>query len=204
MRPFNRLVRPSAPDRGSRFSSVSRTRQALVVLGLAGSLSGCFATGPPHNLPFRPIGGLRDLEGTYRNLGEAGKSEGTVYLSSMIWGNMIISHPSIEAIEVRSAGDSALVVRALAGGKIARETTLARGKDFKVRSGRLSLRRGFGFPMEPGTPGLFVTHGTVEIGLDQEGHGKYRNRGELLGLIYLVVPVLGHASHEVRFRRISP
>lgn len=204
MRGFDWLARSPASERGAHRRGVLRARRPLLVLGVACSLAGCFAIRPPQNLPFRRIGDLAELDGTYVNHGDSGKSEGSTYLSGLIWRTMRTDHRTIDAIEVRSAGDSALSLRAVAGGTSVSETTLVRGKDFRLVKGRLSIRHGCGFPIGPDTPGLFVTHGTIEFGLDRAGNGKYQNRGEILGLVFMVVPIVGHGSTEARFRRLTP
>ena len=185
-------------------------KRAKTLLVLATFLLGCFAQKPPRNVGFARLSTIRDLQGSYENLGEGAKdNRGVRYLSAVIWpdtngtgvGRSDIHHASIVTIVVEAVGDTALFVRALRSDGVEKEETFVRGRDFQFQSGRLLLRRGVNSSIGPDSPILGASHTSVELGLDEKGQGKYKMTESAAGLAYLFIPVAGRQTWEVRFVR---
>jgi hypothetical protein len=84
------------------------------------ALTGCFTSKPVANTGFTRTHGLSDLDGTYLNLADSDPKGPVDYLSRFIWPHETF-HPSIDDIEVKALGDSALQVRAHAAGEVRKE-----------------------------------------------------------------------------------
>jgi len=181
-------------------------RAALWSFIVVSALTGCFASRPPDNVDFGAAQSLRDLEGTYWNLGEFDpKQTPAAYLSKIIWPGLEESrHRSIQTIVVRAMGDTGLSVQALSSSGVAKEQAFVRGKDFEFSGGRLRLGSYWENSLkEPEAGGLFFAHTTKELGVDRKGQGKYKSRQTVAGAAYLVVPVAMSQTNEVRFVRIG-
>jgi len=186
-------------------------KRARMLLILAALLPGCGASMPPNNVGFARLSTIRDLQGSYENRGELaeGVNSGPRYLSAVIWpeangtglGRPDIPHARIETIVVEVVGDTALLVRALAGDEVVKEETYVQGRDFQFQSGRLVLRRGYRSDVGRDSPVLGGTHTSVELGLDEQGQGKYKMTETSAGLAYLVIPFIGGQTWEARFVR---
>ncbi len=188
--------------RRSRF----RAQAVLAALLPVTLVGGCFVSKPPQNVGFGHVTTLRELEGRYRNLGEAKEGEPPQYLSAIIWPS---SHPgpdSIATIEVRATGDTLVTVRAIgADGTTMKISTFTRGVQFDLHEGRLLLRpKSQGVvPAQDGEVILGAVFETVELGIDAHGDAKYKSTQTAAGVVYLVIPIVGGGSTEVRFRRLN-
>jgi hypothetical protein len=107
-------------------------------------ISGCghFTSAPTNNVGFVNIEKISDLDGIYKNLGEGGDNSQT-FLSKIIWPNSTdITHDDISAIEVRAINVSTIKVTAHSkNGGIVKESNFLAGKDFKISSGQIVIRK---------------------------------------------------------------
>ena len=166
-------------------------------------VAGCISSGPQNNVGFGRIEKPTELEGVYKNLGEGGQGGRPVYLSAVIWPAGL-DNASITAIEVRAVSDTTLVVKALKENDVVKEAKFVEGIDFELSSGRIRLKHHVGFSgATGGNPYLGPYSESTELGLDQYGHGKYREEGRAAGLAFLVVPMVGGVRDDVRFVRIG-
>jgi hypothetical protein len=170
-------------------------------------LSGCFATGPSNNLPFNDSANLKSLEGVYQNVGEtdpksipANCPDCRRRLSEIIWpGDKSLDNKTIDAIEVRNTEEETLTVKALEKGKVKRENLFVNGRDFTFKSGRIHLKT----KVFLADPVIGPGWQTIEIGLDSNDNGKYREGGGAAGLGFFVIPVAVSGTDDIRFVRIS-
>lgn len=150
---------------------------------------------------------LRSLEGVYRNIGDADPKsipancpDCRLRLSMIIWpGDKMLDHSSIDAIEVRISKSDTLIVKALSFGKVITESLFIEGKDFTIRAGRIHIKTTVGLAAPVIGPG----YQTIEIGLDSEGNGKYRDSSGAAGLVGFLIPIGVVGTEDVRFPRIS-
>lgn len=169
-------------------------------------LIGCiFTSRPPNNAGFGDSINLHDLEGIYQNLGERKPGASPFYLSAIIWPKAEdILHEAVETVEIKVSEGNKLIVKAHRNNGVEKEDTFVEGKDFKFRSGRILLQRGFkiaGF--EDGVPALGPYYERIELGIDKTGQGKYEHRVFFAGLAFLVMPVALGESEDVRFIKID-
>ena len=179
----------------------------ILLLSFILLLLGCFATGPVNNLEFNNNVSLKSLEGVYQNIGEsdpksipANCSDCFRLLSWIIWpSDKNIDHKTIDAIEVRNTAENILTVRALEKGKIKKESLFVDGRDFAFKSGRIHLKT----KVFLADPVLGPGWQTIEMGLDSNGNGKYREGGGIAGLGFLIIPITVVGTDDIRFVRIS-
>jgi len=162
-------------------------------------------SGPTGSPAFGHVEAIGDLEGVYKNSGEGGAGSQPVYLSALIWPNAAdIDHAAVSAIEVKVSGNHTLCVRALGKAGIEKEDTFVEGKDFVLNAGRIRLKQVVGIAgFKVGEPLVGPYYESVEIGLDERGHGKYRQRFSAAGLAFVVIPIAIGGSDEVRFVKIG-
>jgi len=172
---------------------------------IAVAVAGCITSGPQNNVGFGRIEKLNALEGVYKNLGEGAQGAKPVWLSTIIWPAALeLDDSSITAIEVRAISDTTIVVKALKANDVLKEATFVEGKDFELSSGRIRLMHRTGFSgATGGNPYLGPYYESTELGLDQHGHGKYREVRAAAGLAFLIVPLVGSVRDDVRFVRIE-
>ncbi len=104
----------------------------------------------------------------------------------------------------KNLGETTIVVKALKANDVLKEATFVEGKDFELSSGRIRLMHRTGFSgATGGNPYLGPYYESTELGLDQHGHGKYREVGAAAGLAFLIVPLVGSVRDDVRFVRIE-
>jgi len=168
-------------------------------------LGGCVTSGPSDSATFGHIEAIGDLEGTYRNLGEGGGGTRPVYLSALIWPDAAdIDHAAVVAVEVKASGSDTLCVKALGKDGTEKEGAFVEGKDFVVDAGRIRLKQVAGIAgFKVGEPLVGPYYESIEIGLDERGHGKYRQRFSAAGLAFLVIPIAVDGSDEVLFVKIG-
>jgi hypothetical protein len=194
--------------------SLSEGRTMRTVITLAGAAcvavlcnTGCFTSKPVGSTGFSHPQGLSDLNGTYRNLAEHDpKDPGNYYLSTIIWPDEK-SPTTIETIEVTALSDTALRVRAHAYGaleEIRRDQTFRVGKDFEFSNGRLHLHpKWTNTSKEPEAGGLFFVRTATELGIDKKGEGKTVSHQDVVGAVYLVMPIALRINEELRFVRVD-
>ncbi len=169
---------------------------------------GCSIYGPENNADFNQINKIQDLEGVYRNLGEQDRRADSlvqVYLSSIIWsGTESLDHKAIDSVEVRALDDTTLVAKAHSGSAIIKSSLFVRGKDFEIHSGKIHIQRGMvpSVAYPPGNPVIGVIYQDINLGLDKDGHGKYRTETAIVGLVFLIPMAVG-GHEDIRFVRIS-
>lgn len=85
--------------------------------------TGCVTkSGPLNNADFESELTLSDLQGIYRNKGDAGDIGYDIYFSRIIWPNDTeIAHEKIDRVKVRQLNNSTIIVTALSDGKTAKE-----------------------------------------------------------------------------------
>jgi hypothetical protein len=174
-----------------------KTLASIFLCAAVIQLSAC-AFGPPNNSGFGNIQGIADLEGMYRNLGEGGISSEKTYLSQVIWPDHH-NHALITSVEVRVSGENALRVTALRDNLRIRESTFVEGEDFSLHSGRIHLKTDFDVAND-NIIGAGVS--IIDLGIDKQGHGKYRTSGAAAG-IALVIPFVAVITEDVRFPKIG-
>ena len=177
-----------------------------VLLAIALAAAGCSSSKPAQNVGFEKAHSLRDLDGTYRNLGEIDpKYEQSDYLSAIIWPRLDASqHRAITTIAVHAMGDTALNVVARDMNGIAKEQTFVRGKDFEFSGGKVHLKTAWSNNLkEKEQGGVFFVHTLKELGVDKKGQGKFKKNETVVGAAYLVVPIAAGHSDEVRFVRVE-
>lgn len=180
-------------------------RKLLLLFCLILYFPGCISYGPSKVTDFGCIQSLQDIEGVYQNRGEREQGTAPIYLSAIIWPNRTeINHSAVTAVEVTVTVSNTITVRALREDGIEKEDTFVEGKDFELRSGRVRLKRKAGITgLRTGEPLVGSYLESVELGLDTEGHGKYKQQISAAGLAYLVIPVAVTGSDEVKFVRIG-
>ena len=179
---------------------------AVPLLAVAVMLAGCSSSRPAQNVGFEEAGSLRDLDGTYRNLGESDpKYRQSDYLSAIIWPRLDASqHAAFSTISVRALGDTALSVIARDSSGAAKEQTFIRGKDFEFSGGRVHLKAVWSNNLkESEQGGVFFVRTAKELGVDKKGQGKFKKSETVAGAVYLVVPIVVGTSEEVRFVRVE-
>jgi hypothetical protein len=188
------------------FAKANQIRSAVLVLLCICGVQGCFVSKPPKNVGFGRATTLHDLEGNYVNQGEVKEGDPTAFLSAIIWPNdPDLAHGNIETVEVRAEGDTLLTVRAIGShGDVTRTSAFRRGKQFDLREGRILLKRKSSgvVPHRDGDVMLGVVSETVELGIDARGDAKYKTTSVAAGLVYLVIPIAGGDTREVRFRKL--
>lgn len=180
-------------------------RKLLPLLFIVVFLGACINSSPLDNADFGRIETVNDLEGIYQNLGEREQGAPPIYLSAVIWPKAAeLNHAAVVTVEVNITGNNALTVKALRKDGVEKEDTFVEGKDFELHSGRIRLKRIAGIAgFKSGDPIVGPHYESVELGLDEKGHGKYKELGFVAGLAFLVVPIAVRGSDEVRFVRIG-
>lgn len=163
-------------------------------------------TKPPEAAKFAEAASLANLEGVYRNVGEVGEKAFPRYLSALIWPtDTALDHKAIASVEVRAVSPTALHVRAVGAAGVIKEGEYVEGKDFEFDGGRIFLRHGLRMAgVNAGEPVLGPYYESIELGVDERGQGKYAEKMDLAGLVFLLVPVGMHTRDEVRFVKIAP
>ncbi|MFI5344471.1 MAG: hypothetical protein ACHQUC_09650 [Chlamydiales bacterium] len=180
-------------------------RDLISILFITLLLTGCITAKPQNNADFGEVETIKDLEGIYQNKGEGGSGQSTKYLSSLIWPNDPTVHDvEVETIEVRMSSKDTLKVKALRKDGIEKEGIFVKGKDFEIRSGKIVLKFGAGIAgFKGGEPLVGPYYESVELGLDKNGNGKYRQEFATAGLAFLFLPIAMGTNDEVRFNKIS-
>lgn len=180
-------------------------KKIFLLICIAFMLGGCvFISKPDNNVDFERVEKIKQLEGTYLNLGVGGKGSNSTYLSRLIWPNSDIDHKSVLTIDVRTT-DNVLVVKATGKDGILRESKFVEGKDFELDSGRIRLKWKLGIAgFASGEPMLGPYYEHAELGIDKRGSGKYQSGGGVAGLVYLFLPVAIVGNDEVRFEKVNP
>ena len=182
-------------------------KRLLALLAVVGLLAGCVSgSGPANNSQFAEVDGLDALSGEYRNLGEAGPNYRPTYLSSVIWPSSTdINHANVDVISVSVRSGKELVVRALAGNRLIKEGRFVSGEDFTIKGGKIYLKQkahlSLAYPS--GNPFIGPAYEETVIGLDSHGDGKLRHKGVLAGTAFLVIPVAGSYTDDIRFLRLD-
>lgn len=161
--------------------------------------------GPVNNSEFAADHTLTDLQGIYRNKGDAGTSDYNIYLSKLIWpSDEVLDHEHIDYVEVLLHNNNMITLMASREGKLVKEGQFFMGKDFSFEKGRIVLNREGGVTgLKTGEPLLGLYSGKVTLGLDKKGHGKFRSSSKAIGMVYLIIPVAVKTLEDVRFERIE-
>lgn len=182
----------------------------LFLMGFAIITAACsISTGPVNNSDFGRVQRIEQFEGTYQNAGDGGtlygESPGPFFLSRVIWPNdNELEHYAIDLIEVRKGNDNALVVKAITGGIVVKESTFIEGKDFVLKEGRIRLTRHFGMMgSQKGDPMVGPYYLSKELGIDSSGEGKYRKTLRAAVLGFMVIPMAFGGDEDIRFVRIK-
>jgi len=173
----------------------------LFVVVLATIINGCVLIEKPlNNADFGNITNLYQLEGIYQNLGERDSdNDMPFYLSYLsIRDFTSVENSSINAIEIRVAGEGRLSVKALSKDGLVKEEIYNEGKDFTINSGRIRLKWKIGSATE-GALGPYYE--TAYLGLDLRGEGKYRAGGAFVGIMF-VIPIALFGYEDIRFVKL--
>ncbi len=179
----------------------------LFLLWITSIFSGCVGwidSKPENNVDFAMIEQLSDLDGTYQSQGEVESGEAFSSLSWLIWPDKELDHKAILNIEVKAINDTTIQVKGMGAEGVVKESILVQGKDFKLKSGRIQIRRGAqvsGF--KRGEAFIGPVYENIELGLDQRGDGKYKSGNFAAGLVFSVVPFAFGGSEEIRFKRVK-
>jgi len=178
---------------------MNATVRKLLIFVLYAGLTGCLYSGPENNSEFDRVTDLRSFAGIYRNAGEP-----SGYLSDVIWHGMIPGRTVVN-IEVRLPHEKSLSVMALdERGSVLKEQLFEEGKDFKMCQGRICLKNSTRIVGgQAQDPMLGVGNEYSELGLDQQGSGKFRSGGSAVGLVYMVIPMAVKSKEDIRFTRIG-
>ncbi len=176
----------------------------VIVILFVYVLTACASSGPNNAEEFGHIRSVEDLQGAYRNKGDSGKSGPIIYLSKIIWpADKSLKHEDIDTIKIRKLDDRKVEVKALQKGVIERNGVFEAGKDFIIDNGRITINREGGVAgLKSGEPMLGLYYENITLGLDEEGHGKYRSTGTAAGMVFMVVPMAISAQDNIRFERV--
>lgn len=170
----------------------------IVLLLFSLTLCGCtHHIAPENNKGFQRTTELNHIAGTYKNFGDPKGS-----LSNILWGDEV-SHGDIDLIQVSVSGKH-VVVNAIKNGCVFYVKEYVEGRDFVIKGGRITLNRDIAILSRgPGDPLAGPSIYTIELGLDTEGHGKYQSREYLAGLMFMMIPVAGSDTTDIRFSRVE-
>lgn|GEM_PF-1281281 len=187
-----------------------KTFLALFIVLLVGC--GCvFHAGPENNAEFYQISQLSELEGVYKNEGNP-----SGFLSQKIWPDITkvfpdikevktfeTGHEDIEFIEVITRNNS-LVVKAIRNGCSIYEETFILGRDFKISNGKIVIHKETHLLSRgPGDVLAGPSYEDITIGIDVGKHGKSRSRSYAAGLIFMIMPVAGSDTIDIRYERVG-
>lgn len=174
---------------------------SLLFLGACASTT---AT-PVGNRSFAAVSSLREISGVYQNRGEGDERYRPVYLSALLWpDDASLNHAEIDTITVVQTAADVVEVTAHQGRQMIKSGRYIEGKDFEIEDGRLLLGTQAGMAgLKPGEPLLGAYRQVIELGLDTAGQGKARQHTSVAGLAFLLIPVAGDSTEEVRFLRLS-
>ena len=163
-----------------------------------------FTQGLQKNQEFFHISQLSELAGVYKNKGDPHG-----YLSKIMFGyikpniSTETSHQDIKFIEVLSAENS-LTVRVIKDGCAIYEKPYVIGRDFELDDGRIILHRDSFLLTKGGQdPFLGPRIEQITLGLDRGKHGKWRKSHEMVGLAFMLFPVAGSTTSDIRFERVK-
>lgn len=164
-------------------------------------MAGCISSAPVNNTDFGRIEKIEQLEGVYKNSGEAPTP---FFLSRIIWPNeKELIHALIDTVEVRKVGSKTLMIRAIGEGVVKIESTFIKGIDFEIEDGRIRLNQHIGvFGFQKGDPFLGPYYESSVLGLDTTGQGKFRHRIGMIGLL-VIFPIAMGGDEEIRFVKIK-
>ncbi len=151
---------------------------------------------PEDNRDFDYIHDLKELEGVYNNNGEP-----SGHLSFLIWGyTSRIKHQQVDYIEVIVNG-KILTAKAIENDCYTLLKHYIEDKDISIDNGRILVESE---STVLGDGGFIVgpSGKSVEIGIDEDGHGKYKYSSFSAGMGYWVVPVTSSIVDEVRYEKI--
>lgn len=171
-------------------------------------VSACSTTGPADNVGFKGASGIESLVGTYRNLGEGMAGQYSVkhskYLSEIIWpGEAEWWHSSIKEVVVQKASERSLRVAAIKDNTESKSISFEEGKDFTIRNGRVKLKLDVGAAGSFQEGAALVHYETIELGVDKNDDGKYRQSTGIIGVFFLVLPLFGESHEDIRFVRLD-
>lgn len=167
-------------------------------------LSACvLREGPPNNAEFGTISSLSQLTGSYRNEGSGAGARFPLRLTQVIWPDSGLDHAAITKVRVTAEGADVLRVRAYSDTEQLKEGLFRNGSDFEIESGRLLIKRSCAIMgHRPGDVILGAGCGSVELGLDVAGEGKYERDTVVGGLLAALIPFAATSSEDVRFERL--
>jgi len=183
--------------------------KAFITTLLMLPLAGCIIIGntaPKGNSDFSQTIETRQLKGVYKNSGDPNG-----YLSWSIWKapyvvdifGRNVPHKEIELIEVLSSGNT-LTVNAIKDGRIIYRQDYIQDRDFTFKDGKIVIKDESNL-LSRGSGDVLVgpSYEKVEIGLDLNGNGKYKGQTYFAGLVFLLFPMAGGGSSEVKFTKLS-
>ncbi len=171
-------------------------------------ITGCVSFDKPKdNSPLTSNVNLEKLAGLYENIGDDG-TKSKVYLSKYIWQKMeSYNHRKIHYIEVKAISKTTLEVIAKSKDKqkVIRSNNFELGRDFVIEKGCIKLKEEMEFtaPVRPGMVFLGAYYNKECLGLSEDGHGKYKSKEGFFGTAFIIFPIVGAGSKEVRFKKLN-
>jgi hypothetical protein len=163
-------------------------------------------TKPQQDFNFSKISDLNQIKGIYRNPGDP-----KGFLSQVLWNNANITdnlgrkvlHNEIEFIQV-SSKDNFVTVNAIKDNCIIYTKKYELNKDFKIIDGRIIIKDE-SHPLTRGDGDVVLGPSSekIELGLDTEGHGKFKSKINVVGLVYMMIPLIVSEDITIRFKKMD-
>jgi len=161
---------------------------------------------PDRNKPFSETYDLKEYEGTYKNRGEP-----YGFLSRVLWGGDYSPFSAsvsmgknqdedIKFIQI-NVKDKKIILSAIGEKCVLFTKVYLEGTDFNINDGQINLTSNIGHTLDDRNVVIGVKSHSVSIGLDTDGHGKFKSSGSDIGLAYFIIPVAVGGTEEVRFRK---
>ncbi|MHB8621786.1 MAG: hypothetical protein ACYDBA_00280 [Sulfuricaulis sp.] len=114
-----------------------------------------------------------------------------------------LRHNEIELMQVM-VFDQTVSVNAIQNGCIIFTKKYVVGRDFDISGGKITIHQEVHMlPERTGDPRVGPSIEKIELGLDTNGNGKWREGTYFAGLIFLFAPVEISDVHNVKFERIE-
>jgi len=158
--------------------------------------SGCITHNGPRDIHFNEIEQLKNISGLYRN---------NHMLSYIIFGDTINTslNDKINFINISTKNDTVLV-EAISEECVIYKQEYVLNKDFQIEDGKITLKRKFHL-LSRGSGDVTIgpSYETIEIGLDQNNNGMYKQQERLAVLVIFIIPIVASATNQLSFERVD-
>lgn len=180
--------------------STPKTTTLLLTFAL---YCGCSMTSAPNDVGFDSSDSIHSLAGCFTNHGEGGNNTTRQFLSLVIWPTADLDPSTIKAIRVMAVDKKTLKITAETDGNVIYESLFVEGRDFYLKSGRISVneRTVASFAYPPGNVFIGIEKKSTELGIDKNGDGKLQKRSAFAGTAFLVFPIAGGTQDSYRFTK---